>query len=313
MNQDTKKHILLYALIIVLAVMLIVAFAKIEELNDEIFHLTNTYNNRINSMNYEIAAIYDNVEEQLKKQASLFSSVEFSYGDFDPENATAEVNITVVPKALTEDTHISVSLGDHTSNLSREENCFSTTISVGLFETHDVYPLATVTSGGESKTELLDSVYITYLWSEFLPTVNASIEASEKLSNGQVKIDGTLFVNCDQKYDGVWLEKVSLVTEINGNEIAREDVTDRIKFDAQSKIADSSLEAPFSKTYPYTEGEMLSVYIVAEDSAGFVHKTLAYSFYLLDGAQAEQVVTVMGEAIYDKEGNALYGGKFEIN
>ena len=61
----------------------------------------------------------------------------------------------------------------------------------------------------------------------------------------------------------------------------------------------------FTDTYEVVEGEAVSVYVVAEDSFGYIHKTLAHYWKRSGGASAEAVYG--GESVYDKQGNMIYG------
>ena len=71
--------------------------------------------------------------------------------------------------------------------------------------------------------------------------------------------------------------------------------------------ADGTYVMDFTERYPVSKGDKLMVYILAEDSLGYVHKTLAHFWFQSNGATAETVYG--GESIYDSEGNPLYGGK----
>ena len=57
-----------------------------------------------------------------------------------------------------------------------------------------------------------------------------------------------------------------------------------------------------------SQEDELRIYVIAEDTLGYIHKTLAH-FWIQseDGAVAEAVFG--GELIYDKNGNLLYGEK----
>ena len=61
----------------------------------------------------------------------------------------------------------------------------------------------------------------------------------------------------------------------------------------------------FTDTYEVIEGDAVSVYVVAEDSFGYIHKALAHFWKKSGGATAETVYG--GESIYDKQGNMVYG------
>ena len=57
-----------------------------------------------------------------------------------------------------------------------------------------------------------------------------------------------------------------------------------------------------------SQEDELRVYVIAEDTLGYVHKTLVHLWVQSEpGAVAEAVFG--GELIYDKDGNLLYGDK----
>ena len=53
-------------------------------------------------------------------------------------------------------------------------------------------------------------------------------------------------------------------------------------------------------------GDQIAIYIIAEDSFGYVHKTLVH--YWMESENESMTETLYdGERIYDKDGNLLYG------
>ena len=79
MEENKKKFNWSIAAIIALACLMIFCLVKISNLSNEISNLQNTianYQNQVNYLRNDINAIYDNVDEKLKKEASLLSSVD---------------------------------------------------------------------------------------------------------------------------------------------------------------------------------------------------------------------------------------------
>lgn len=101
----------------------------------------------------------------------------------------------------------------------------------------------------------------------------------------------------------VVFEKFFLVTELNGKEIERKDITDDVKSSEEYEkgIATFALSA----SYEVVEGDDLRTYVVAEDSLGYIHKDLARYWKQSKGAVAEAVYG--GESIYDRQGNMVSG------
>ncbi|MBR6634811.1 MAG: hypothetical protein IKL41_04205, partial [Clostridia bacterium] len=92
----------------------------------------------------------------------------------------------------------------------------------------------------------------------------------------------------------------TLVEEVNGKEISEKDITSEVRKSGEV------YNTQYVKAFEVSHGDELKVYVIAEDSLGYVHKTLAhYWIETENGAQAETVFG--GETIYDKDGNLLYG------
>ena len=69
MNEKKTNNRNLYLIIIGMAVLIIACFMKIHSLSGEIRNLRNEISNESNILRDEINAIYNNVDEQMKKQA----------------------------------------------------------------------------------------------------------------------------------------------------------------------------------------------------------------------------------------------------
>lgn len=98
-------------------------------------------------------------------------------------------------------------------------------------------------------------------------------------------------------------ETFFLVTELNGKEIERKDITDDVK--SAENYLKGIATFKLSDSYEVIEGDDLRIFVVAEDSLGYIHKALARYWKKSNGAEAETVYG--GESIYDKHGNMVYG------
>lgn len=294
-------------LVVAVGIALAVCLARINSLKSDIELLQNTHRNEISALEDQISAIYDNVDTQLKQQASLLSDVQYRCGEMDPETNTVPVSITVVPKVITDDMRLSIALGEEMADCTRKGNAFSAELAADLFLDYNAYPMLSIRAGGETKTESLETVAVANLWSDCLPSISAND------IYGRASFDGdTLNFNTELVFDWFPAERsdaafssFALVVERNGEEIDRRDITQAVM--ASESYADGTYVMDFTESYPVSEGDKLKVYIVAEDTLGYVHRTLAHFWFQSNGATAETVYG--GETIYDSEGNPLYGGK----
>ncbi len=306
MEQTNRKPVFLYIVIVALVIALVVAFARISELSDEIQNVRSLYQNRLQQLQNEIDSIYDNVDEQMKQEASLLAGVEYSCGELDVVTHEVPVTLTVTPKVIAEDMTLAVTIGDKTMELLRKGSVFTTVIPTSLFLEYEKSPLLTMRSGGTTQTEYLESVAISNLWSEYLPSGWSSFSAdTEEYSDGKLSLSGTLHMAWYDNVEGeVVFDSFILVTERAGKEVIRENITAKME---GGKIADKEYMIDLQIKQRVDEDERFAIYLLAEDSLGYIHKERVFSWYMTEGGYAEEVD--MGYWIYDDEGNLLYDGK----
>ena len=70
------------------------------------FLVENQYDRIMSDVN----AIYQNVDEKLREEASLLSLVEAEYGEVHPEDYTIDVTVKLVPKLISEEMKVQVSI-----------------------------------------------------------------------------------------------------------------------------------------------------------------------------------------------------------
>ena len=308
MEEKKKQFNFRKLFIILMAGLLVFSVFKIAELSDELDHLKIRNSNltgEIQVLRDEIASIYDNVDTQLKKQTSLLSGVDFSIGDPSEDFKAVELLLTVAPKMISDDMQVSVTVDGNTVLLEQNGSEFTGTMDIGLFVDYDQWPLLSIKTAEGTKTEYLEDVDISYMFARYLPSVYADMSGGGgKLSDGTLSVDLGFSIETQSAYGNspVTFTAFTLVEEVNGKEISRQDITSEVRKSGES------YHTQYVKSFQVTYGDELKVYVIAEDSLGYIHKTLAhYWLESEDGAQAEAVFG--GEMIYDKDGNLLYGDK----
>lgn len=193
MEENKKQFNWKTFIIVLMAVLLAFSLYKIATLSDEIDHLKSRNSNLtgdIQILREEINSIYDNVDKQLKKQASLISGVDFSIGNPSEDMKTVELSLTVVPKLISDDMQISVTVDGVTAPLERNGNEFKGTIDVGLFIDYNQWPLLSIKTAEGTKTEYLEDVDVSYMFSRHLPSLYADMSGgSGKFSDGTLSVD----------------------------------------------------------------------------------------------------------------------------
>ena len=303
------------ALILVLVVALIIAFSQINSLRSDIKMLDKDLANEKSRLENQISSIYTNVDNQLKKEASLFAHYEMNYGSFDNEAKTANISFTVLPKVITDDMKVNISVWGKSAEMKKMSNGeYLADISIDIFEKSDFRPIVTINSKDEIKTEILEMPNVYHIWTNYLPTIfNGNLRAATAgLRNGKLTVDGKLMVgyNLSKFNSDVKFTKYSLNIVVNGKEIATKDITNEINnYEMAENIERGTVEIPFKETYDLTNSDNLTIYLVAEDSLGYIHKRIAFGWKHpdTDGRHAEIAVPEqeIGEVIFDKEGNVL--------
>ena len=306
MKDKKIKERDLYIIILAMVVMLGFCFVKINSLSDEMDDLKRDYVSEVDMLQDQINSVYRNVDEELKKQASLLTESTFSLGELDIKTQKVPVTIQIVPKEISEDMQIKVELDGEQADFVKNGNFYEATIPVGLFLIEEPYPMVSITTAGVTKTEKLEEMWLGELWGKWFPSLWAEdTTGRSSFKDGKLVFDTQTLIEWDYPNNDsqIVFENFAIVTEINGKEVKRVDVTDKVK-NAEG-FAEGVVALEFTDTYEAVVGDAVSVYVVAEDSFGYIHKTLAHFWKKSGGATAETVYG--GESIYDKQGNMIYG------
>lgn len=298
-----KKEHVPYLLLVALAIALAVLTFRVKDLENELEAVRRNNASEISLLRQSISDIYRNVDEKTKREASLFTSVSFTMGDL-ADDSTLPVTFEIMPKTLTEDMEMTLSLGDEATVLRREGDLFRGVLDVSIFENEGT-PLATVITSVK-QTEYLEDVDLSLLYRRILPEFDADMAggSSYRQNVKKLSVDHTFTVNTQAEgYNGVKLVRFALVEEVNGKELLREDITDKVI------SSDGAYFCDYKKSYDVSIGDTLKIYVEAEDSLGYIHKRVAYHWQQNDSGAAADVY-YHGEAIYDKNGNMLVDNEY---
>ena len=299
--MENKRSMLLIGVIVVLIAGLIASIVMIYDLTEKVENLQASFSNQLSSINASVNSIYSNVDEALKKQASIVSGVEENKGNLNEADFTVPVSIKVVPKAISEDTKLNVEIGDKNYPLSKSNATeYSATVNVPLFNMEEAVLL--IESKGETKTELLENVYITDMWYSYLPMINhADFSGSSGYTNGSYTLNGTIHINCDEsaKMDKRDFEKISLEASVNGKKVWEQDGTDAFN--------KNDGEIPLTKGFEMKQNDKLTVDVVAVDGAGIIHRYTAHSSGPVGSKLDEMIETVYaGDVLYYPDGTQVF-------
>lgn len=173
-----------------------------------------------NNLRNEISMIYSNVDEKLKKQASIFDSYDVEFGDeFNTDNLTVPVNISVTPKENTESLTASVMINNEKQKMIKNETTFTASIDVYVFDPFEVKVV--LESNGIEKVETIDKY--TDMQNKYLLEVFADFIGNTNYSKGKYQYDGDIVTNFFESKNNS-PKNISISKYINGTLINEEKV-----------------------------------------------------------------------------------------
>ena len=300
-----KKIKSLQACVVILTIALCVCVYKISVLGSRVSRLDFLVENQYDRIMSDVNAIYQNVDEKLREEASLLSLVEAEYGEFHPEDYTIDVTVKLVPKLISDDMKVQVSINGRSEELSRTGNNFTGTIPVDIYNMGEQM-LMTIETAAGIQTQYLSDIQVEYLWGGSIPSLYyCDISGDETFEDGKYTLSGHLDINCSPVMDtpDVKFEKFVLVTELNGKEIKREDITEEV-LSYEAYPHGVYWRSQYNMECEAVEGDELGIYLEATDSLGYLHRMLLHHWKVLDGATAEAVDG--SEYIYDPNGVQIF-------
>ena len=311
-SKNIKTYVQYFALVLIV-IFAIFVLVQNSILNQKFKNLTKDYKNmqlEMEQMNASIDEIYQNVEEQLRKQASLFASITYDFGQLNKEEGTVDMHISLIPKTLVNGISLTVKFNDQLECFEKDEaNTYHATVAVPLFFDGEG-PLIMMETEDKIQTELLDYFEVQNLWLKYLPSLHADLEgvANYNQASNKLKMNASLTVKYKiAEHYGANFTNMQIVVKTNNNEIARNDITNIIKSD-KDQISSGTYTSPFGDTFTVGLTEDFYVYLVATDSMGYRHEYLAYHWLRNTDNLTPDLVTAE-EKIYDADGNFLASGR----
>ena len=293
-------------IIILLAVLLICNFFSLSNLDAKVDNMNNNLNNSIQQIRSNVSTILSeiySINETEKQGASLITSFEYEYGELDEAAFTVPVKVKIVPKAVGEDTVLSLEFDGKRIEMkkSADSTAFNAEFTRGLFEkSEDDNVRLVINSKGISETEELEWG-IGDMYSEFMPYVIAEYMFDDTVCSEEngIIVDGTVAVFVDDE-DEDSFKNEKLIYKFNGKAVAEEATEGDEHIQIRRSFAD------------YGIGDTFELCFEAEDKYGFIHEILLKKQTFTDYGENEDEgeapleADVHYEIIRDKDGNVIY-------
>ena len=300
-KQNTGIKLIVAALVIALTI----SFVQIGLLNERIDQLQNGIHNQHQQFMNQIESIYTNVDRQLKEEASLLSGVDAEYGEISIEDHTIDVTVKLVPKLISENMKVQVSIDGRSTDLSRDGSAFSGTIAVDIYNVGEQM-LMTIKTDSGTQTQFLSEIRTEYLWEGKIPSLyHCDISGNGTFTEGKYTLNGTIDINCSpiEYTPDIKFVKFVLVTEQNGTEINREDITSEV-LNYQTYPHGVYWRDEYKMECEAKEGDDVRIYLEATDSLGYLHRMLIHQWREQNGTMAEAVDG--NEYIFDPNGVQIF-------
>ena len=304
MNEKQKTN-LQKLIIVIMSAALAFCFVLINRLENEIDQLENSLNSQYHMLTTQVESIYTSVDQKLKEEVSLLSNISAEHGELNVEDHTIDVTVSLVPKLISDDMKVQLSINGRTTELSRNGSTFTGMIPVNIYN-KDEQLLMTIETAAGTQTQFLPEVQTEYLWEGRLPSLyHCEISGERGLSEGKYTIAGELDINCSPVEDtpNVRFQKFVLVTELNGKEIDREDISQDV-LNYQTYPHGVYFRHDYQMECEAAEGDELGIYLEATDSLGYLHRRLIHHWKQQNGNVAEAVDA--SEYIYAPDGTPVF-------
>ena len=304
MNKKTIRTALIGCII---ALFLGVSFTQlvlIGNLSEQIKSLEARINNLANELPY----VYPATSTIVNNQEYLLESWEDEYINLDTKKHTVDYYLKVMPKTITDNMKVSLLYKDNTYEMTPNGNYYEVTIPLPLFDVSNdsSQTYIIIEKDGEKKFQSYSNMYTDSLYYQFLPTLQINQDRTSCTTIGK-----ELTINYDYKigieklgFDNSKVAnfiKIELVTNSNGKEIERVDITKKVK-EANKNVSVFGGGNKGKKTFKDFDGsDYVHMYFEAVDEYGYIHKhTLTY-----DSADNNYDSERYFYNIYDKDGNKL--------
>ena len=303
--NEMKKNTGLKIVVAILSIALVACFIWVYTLTNEINRLSNAMYSQHQTLRNQVESIYNNVENMLQEEASLLSGVEAEYGEINLEDHTIDVTVKLVPKLISEDMKISVSINGRNADLTKTGSAFTGTIPVDIYNKDELMFMSIETEAG-IQTQYLSEIQVVHLWDTRIPSLYyCDLSGNVAFTEGKYTLTGMLDINCSavERTPNVGFEKFVLVTELNGKEINREDISQDV-LNYQTYPHGVYFRDDYTMECEAVEGDELSIYLEATDSLGYLHRMLIHHWKEQNGAMAEAVDA--SEYIYAPDGTPVF-------
>ena len=286
-----------------MAILLVISSGCLISLSNQVQSLTVTVedlNRNVMEMYRQLSAVESELNKLYEDSNSLLAMEDITPGDFDPQTGTVDIHLQLVPKIVTEDMELSVTMGSQKLVLTRYDNIFTGDLKVGLFE--EELPVLTITSSAGVQTQPLETVSSgVFFYTDYLPQIWRNMFGVSDSPEGKTMLDVGFCFDRTMLLPGntVDFQSVTLVRQRNNQEELRQDITKQLRENGEMGRSE------YTTTFTAEQGDEVVVQLTAVDTYGYVHQ-LTVRCYAVGETEDAEWIQEETSRICDPSGNVLY-------
>ncbi len=249
----------LYIIIAALIVFNIFTMSKLNSIERTLDDNIQYLNRSQDDLRHEIDYIYSNVDEKLKKQASILDSFDITFGDELSQDLTVPVSISLTPKENTENLKAELLVNDERSPMTKSGTAFIASLDASIFDPFQIKVV--LINNGIEKIETIDDY--DGLWHKYMLDIHADFAGDTKYSSGKYEYKGDVIIFNTFEHSNNSAEKISILTYINGKVSDEQEVNihsgDLIKHRLEGEVELSA-------------NDRIEIYVNVQDKYGISYK-----------------------------------------
>ena len=249
-----------YRNIIIAALILfnIFTLSKINSIERNLDNNIQYFSSEQNNLRREMSNIYSNVDEKLKKQASILDSFDITFGDKLTEDLTVPVSISVTPKENTDNLTAELLINDVRNPMTKTGTSFIASVDAYIF--NPIQIKVVLNNKKKKKIETIDKY--DDLRYKYMLDINANFIGSVKYNSGKYEYDGDIVIHFFGPSESS-LEKVSILRYLNGK------ILDEQEVDMHG--SDSTMHS-IKGDVELSANDRIEVYVNVQDNNGIIYK-----------------------------------------
>jgi hypothetical protein len=270
----------------------VASLVKINNLKWQIESTNAEMDNLSNDIRSNMDAIYSNVDEMLKKKASLIESADTEIGVPNPEQLTVPVTFTLTPKEVSEYTAVNLDFNGDLHPMEKKGTTFVATVSCNIFG--NALPKIVIDEKGVKKTMQDDQIGIRSIKEAIFPTMFPRLLGEARFDGKTYIRKGNLHGDTKEIASGIEFTEIRFVIKVDDKVISDEIITYETLFrgyEVDEKI-------------PLSNGQICTMMVIATDNIGFEHH------YIVDhwvaGSDRQREPWFNDEQIYSADGKLLW-------